>query len=327
MTGKDEIVTEMAEKLAKLLEGDNNTRVTQPMKTDITSPKKKAELESLISYPKRDITAKKLLKGFKTGTFLDKLFFDVDENCLDGIPIAIQLGITGLPSSGKSILIEEIAIKVANSGRNVLLVTSEDSWELKGSRLDLQARLYQKAEILLSNGIVWENLSKNLFVLDTMTKSKLRSWSSFAEAYRYMLKEKKINLVLIDSVTLLDTYRGALKDRLRELCRVNQLDDITGIYVNQRATEDWDNRGMAGGIGLGHILDSTVIIDYGVPSSWKRYMKEDFLADFGIKIKQGETHNFVRVLGCRLCRFDGKYKPVQITPDGFLKIKQPQEVE
>jgi len=254
---------------------------------------------------------------------LDNLFLDIEQKQIDGIPEAVQLGITGLPSSGKSILIEEIAVKVASEGTGILLVTSEDSFDVDSPRFDLQSRLRQKASVL---GINWDavgGISNNLFVLDTVSYSDLRNWSIFAETYRTVIESEDIKLVLVDSVTLLDTYRGALKVRLQELATYNQLHGITAIYVNQRATEDWDARAMAGGIGLGHILDSTVIVDYGVPSSWKRQMKQDF-RDLGIEVKQGDSHRFVRVLGCRLCGFNGKYQPIVITPNGFLRIIEPE---
>jgi len=71
---------------------------------------------------------------------------------------------------------------------------------------------------------------------------------------------------------------------------------------------------MAGGIGLGHILDSTIIIDYG------RTYHSNVNLDLGTK--RGTNVSIVRVLGCRLCGYDGRYFEVVITPDGFLRLKE-----
>jgi len=252
MNDKEELnktEVEMATKIFRALKGtDEWEEALKPMITDTLTENK---LEGYISYPQTGIK-NKTLKAFKTHTFLDTLYLDGNGKGINGIPMVAQIGLTGLPSSGKSILIEEIAVLVAHNGKKVLLVTSEDSWISASPRFDLQARLRQKCEILK---LSWDKVCENLTVLDTVTKAELRNWSTFAETYRYVCKKNKIELVLIDSVTLLETYRGALKFRLTELSRYNQQNGITAIFVNQRATEDWNKRAMAGGIGTGHILD------------------------------------------------------------------------
>jgi len=262
----------------------------------------------LVSKP-TDEGANKQLIGFKTETFLDKLYLDKDEKPLDGVPFGIQIGITGLPSSGKSILIEEIAVRVASKGKKVLLITSEDAWSVETPRMDLQNRCKQKADILNLN---WEKIKENLLVLDAVTYTELRSWDTFAQTYKHVCKTNNIELVLMDSLTMLESYRGNLKYRLQEITKFNQLHGITAIFVNQRAKEEWDVRQMAGGIGLAHILDSTVIVDYG------RTYHEQIRMD--LDVKRGVDVRIVRVLGCRLCAYDGHYKRAEITQNGFLKV-------
>jgi len=311
---------EMARKIAKVLATgtDEWEKAVTPMKADITE-ENKADLEKLVTYPKPSVEATKKLESFKTDTFLDEMYLNIEGEQINGVPDGIQIGVTGLPSSGKSILIEELAVRKSSQGIKVLLVTSEDLFESKSGRMDLQARLKQKADIL---GIDWDKQieqPKNLIVLDTYEKADLRRWTDFAKAYRYVIEKHGVKLVLVDSVTLLETYRGALKNRLQELCRYNQKNGITGIYVNQRATEDWDTRAMAGGIGIGHILDSTVIIDYG------RTYHGDVNKDLGTK--RGTQVQFVRVLGCRLCGYDGQRKHLAITKDGFLKKFELEELQ
>ena len=228
------------------------------------------------------------------------------------MPICGQFAITGLPGAGKSILVEEIAVRVAASGRKVLFATAEDTWKSATPRFDLQSRLKQKADIL---GLDWNKIRENLFVLDTVTYPELRDWNTFAETYRYVAEKEKIELALIDSVTVLEAYRGALKYRVMELARYNQVNGITALYVNQRSSEVWDSYDMAGGIGLAHNLDGTILIDYG------RVYWQDQQVD--LALSRGEFVRISRVLDCRMCNFERRRIRIDITPDGFLKALEP----
>jgi len=221
--GKEEDIKAMALEVAKAMSGqqDDWQNALNPMKSPIKTENTET-YENLIAHPKNE-GSNKVLTGFKTFTLLDKLFLDSNRKPIFGIPVVSQVGITGLPASGKSVLVEEIAITVAHSGKKVLLITSEDSFNSPSPRFDLQSRLQQKAKILKLN---WDKITKNLFVLDTISHAELRNWNIFAKVYRYLCEKEKVELVLVDSVTLLETYRGALKFRLQELCRYNQNNGI-----------------------------------------------------------------------------------------------------
>ncbi|NWF86398.1 hypothetical protein HXY32_01055 [Candidatus Bathyarchaeota archaeon] len=283
---------------------------TRPMATKIE--KKEDKLSALVLKPDVAPEAKKPLVGFPSGTFIDELFLTPEGKSLDGIPICGQFAITGLPGAGKSILIEEIAVRVAASERKVLFATAEDTWKSATPRFDLQSRLKQKADIL---GLSWDKIRENLFVLDTVAYPELRDWNTFAETYRYVAEKEKIELALIDSVTVLEAYRGALKYRVMELARYNQVHGITALYVNQRSSEVWDSYDMAGGIGLAHNLDGTIIIDYG------RVYWQDQQID--LALSRGEFVRISRVLDCRMCNFERRRIRVEITSDGFLKALEP----
>ncbi len=280
--------------------------VTKPMKAEVKSEEKK--LERFVLQPDLASEAEKPLLGLSTGTFLDQLFINQDGKPLNGIPICGQFAIVGLPGAGKSILVEEIAIKVADSGKKVLFVTSEDTWKSATPRFDLQSRMKRKADIL---GLNWEKIKENLFILDTVSYPELRDWNTFAETYRYVVEREGIELVIIDSVTILESYRGALKYRVMELARYNQVHGVTGLFVNQRSSEVWDTYEMAGGIGLAHNLDGTIIIDYG------RVYWQDQQID--LDAKRGEFVRIARVLDCRMCNFERKRIRIDITPEGFVR--------
>lgn len=108
---------------------------TKPMTTRIA--RKEEKLSSLVLRLDEAPEAKKPLMEFPTGTFMDHFFITPEGKSLNGIPICGQFAVTGLPGAGKSILVEEIAVRVAGSGRKVLYATAEDIWKSATPRFDL----------------------------------------------------------------------------------------------------------------------------------------------------------------------------------------------
>lgn len=311
----EKLMKAMAKTLAEAMKGANAPAdewelAVKPMKTEIE--RKEEKLSTLVLRPDVAAEAKKPLVGFPTGTFLDYMFISSEGKPLNGVPICGQFAITGLPGAGKSILVEEIAVKVAASGRKVLFATAEDTWKSVTPRFDLQSRMKQKAEVL---GLDWGKVMENLFVLDTVVFPELRDWNTFAETYRHVVEREKIELAIIDSVTVLEAYRGALKYRVMELARYNQLHGVTGLFINQRSAEMWDTYEMAGGIGLAHNLDGTILVDYG------RVYWQDQQVD--LEAKRGEFVRVARVLDCRMCNFERRRIRIDITSDGFIKALEP----
>jgi len=212
----EQLMKAMAKTLAEAMKtakkpSDEWELTTKPMTTRIE--RKEEKLSSLVLRPDEAVEAKKPLVGLSTGTFIDHFFVTPEGKTLNGIPICGQFAITGLPGAGKSILVEEIAVRVAASERKVLYATAEDTWKSATPRFDLQSRLKQKADIL---GLDWNKIRENLFVLDTVAYPELREWTTFAETYRYITEKEKIELAIVDSVTVLEAYRGALKYRVME---------------------------------------------------------------------------------------------------------------
>ena len=311
----EQIMKAMAKTLAEAMKGarappDEWELATKPMKTEIE--RKEEKLGTLVLRPDEAAEAKKLLAGLPTGTFIDQLFLTSEGETLNGVPICGQFAITGLPGAGKSILVEEVAVRVAAAGKKVLFATAEDTWKSATPRFDLQSRLKQKADIL---GVEWRKIMENLYVLDTVMYPELRDWSTFAETFRYVIEKEGIELAIIDSVTVLEAYRGALKYRVMELARYNQVHGVTGLYVNQRSVERWDSYEMAGGIGLAHNLDGTIIVDYG------HVYWQDQQVD--LEANRGQFVRIARVLDCRMCNFERRRIRIDITPDGFVRALEP----
>jgi KaiC/GvpD/RAD55 family RecA-like ATPase len=313
----DKIVEAMAKTLATAMKEareptDEWELATKPMMSEIEE--KKRSYDSLILRPTSAEEAKKVLTALSTWTFIDDLFFTPEGKPLKGLPIVSQFALTGLPGAGKSILAEEIAVNVSSGGKKVLYTTAEDTWQSPTPRFDLQSRMKQKADYLKKD---WETIQENLFVLDTVMHPELRDWNTFAETYRYVIEKENIDLAIIDSVTVLESYRGALKYRVMELARHNQMRGVTCIYVNQRSGESWDTYEMAGGIGLAHNLDGTIIIDYG------RVYWQDQQTD--LEAKRGEFVRIARVLDCRMCDFKRDRVAVDITKEGLVRLVKPSK--
>ena len=119
----------------------------------------------------------------------------------------------------------------------------------------------------------------------------------------------------VDSVTVLEAYRGILKYRIMELARYNQVHGVTGLYVNQKSVERWNSYDMAGGIGLAHNLDGTIIVDYG------RIYWQDQQVD--LDANRGESVRIARALDCRMCNFERRRLRIDITPEGFIRVLEP----
>lgn len=305
--------------VAKTLQGMLG-KIIQDAKSEANAPFKSPLVDAEHKYrdyviqPKDGKESQKIFTVMSTGTLLDKLFLDDGGTPLNGIPVEGQYGLIGLPDSGKSILMQEVVLRVAQR-RKVVLVTSEDLWESETDRADLQSRMRKRIEAL---NLDWNVIRKNLLVIDTVKFTELRDWKTFIETYRYIVENFGLDFLVVDSITWMDSYRGALKNRLMELCRYNQLKGITAFYVTQRGSDSYDGYSIAGGIGLAHNLDVNICLDVGKASG---NLKDEINA-FRTKeeqLKQWTEVRFIRVLGCRLCAFDRRHYEVEVTQDGFLK--------
>jgi len=114
---------------------------------------------------------------------------------------------------------------------------------------------------------------------------------------------------------VLEAYRGALKHRVMELARYNQVHGVTALYVNQRSSETWDSYEMAGGTGLAFNLDGAITVDY------RRVYWQD--QQVNPEANRGEFIRIARVLDCRICNFERRRIKIDITPDGFLRATEP----
>lgn len=328
MSGEEKKVVLSPQELAKLLKGTVEETIKAAQgKTDeyslassvnkpFTRQLEQKKNENVIK-PSIDEKNMKTLQIIKTDTFLDQMFLDQNDKILGGIPSVSNSILVGLPSSGKSLFIAELALKLANSGKKTIFCTSEDAWRTESSRYDLESRFRERAKIL---GLDWEIISQNLFVLDVISHATLRDWNTFISAYRSIIETEKAEILLVDSLTQLEDSRGAVKLRLLEMCRYNQSHGVTAIFITQRAIDSPDSLAFSGGLSLGYACDIIFELDF----------KKAWSGDYAIKAdtgcKQGDIVNFFRILKNRLCKYDAHYFAYTITSDGFIKL-QPKTVK
>jgi KaiC/GvpD/RAD55 family RecA-like ATPase len=312
---KNEVLLQNAEAVREVLlsviKEAKNDEISVPFSGEVSS-----DVMSNVMRPSSKRDENKQLEGLSTSTFLDELFLDDEGKPVHGIPKASNTILTGLPSSGKSLFMAELLVKLAVHSK-VVFVTSEDIWTSTSGRMDLETRVMDKAKKL---GLDWEKIYTNIYILDTVENKEIRDWVNFISTYRRLVESEQATVLLVDSLTLLEDNRGALKGRLRELMRYNQRKGITSIMVNQRAVEEADNLAMAGGIALSHIVDIVMVMDYKKVSSWDGQLKQDVPT-----AKQGKMVNFFRILKCRLCRFNGKYFAYELPDDGIVKFINAEE--
>lgn len=306
---------EMSKKILRALTTgtDDWEQAVQPMKAEITTTEKQT-LEKLVVKPSLEEKIKDM-KGFKTGTFLDTIFLDANEKALDGVPFGSTLIMTGLPNTGKSLMIIEMVLNIANDGHKICFVTSEEIFRTETQRYDLESRMKERAKIL---GLDWKKISDNLHVLDAVAFAELRNWETFAKTYRTLVETNGVEFLAVDSLTLLEDSRGQLKYRLLETVKYGQRKGITSILINQRSADDSDSFSMAGGLSLSHIADVVFVLDTKKVWSGDGQMKLD------MNVKQGDVVNFFHILKNRMGRYKANYFQYEITKDGLVRLVEPQ---
>lgn len=273
----------------------------------------KEQKEEQITKPSAQDQNKKELLGFKTYTFLDSMFLNEQDKSIGGVPFGSNIVLVGVPNTGKSLLIMEIALQVANNGKKVCFCTSEEAWKTDTARYDLENRFRERAKSL---GLDWNIISQNLFIIDIVTFADMREFSNLISTYRGLVEKEKIDLVLVDSLTMVEDSRGQLKFRLSEWTKYNQIHGLTAIFVSQRSGEDVDSMtSIAGNIGVSHVTDILMCMDSKKVSAWDSTLKLDIPT-----AKQGTEIYFFRILKNRMSRCKANYFGYIITSEGLVRL-------
>src|SRR5690606_17491876 len=113
------------------------------------------------------------IEGLATGVEgLDDLFFTTEiinkkvvKKSLGGIPSFSVFNITGSSDTGKSLLVEQFAVKQAENGRNVIFVTAETPAAFVAVSLSERTR---------AMGIEFSEIENNIILIDAASYSLLR---------------------------------------------------------------------------------------------------------------------------------------------------------
>ena len=247
---------------------------------------------------------------------LDNLFFIVtSENektvkkSLGGIPAYSVFNITGVSDTGKSLMVEQFAVKQASLGEKVAFITVETPANFLVSSLKLRAN---------AMGLNFEKFEDNIILIDAALSTRLReNIPDLLSTLAYVIQNYKVNFTIIDSVTgLFETKEMLARSIVRRLFNFMKKWYQTALFVSQkRSGHEELTAEAAGGYAVGHIVDGTMVLA-------KELIDSSFKAKL-YKKEIGEIIRLFRIDGCRMCGHDTKTRFLEITEEGLVVIKEP----
>jgi len=257
------------------------------------------------------------IKGIPTGVEgFDELFFTVESKKgkiirkpLGGIPEYSVLNITGVSDTGKSLFVEQFAVKQASLGYAVGFVTVESPAGFAIKSLEHRAA---------AMGIDFKAIEDRLIIVDAASHGILReNIPDLLTTLAYAIKKFDIKRMVIDSITGLYENREMLSRAIvRRLFNFMKKWYQTALFVSQkRSGHEEFSAEAAGGYAVGHIVDGTIVFAkelVDTASKSKLYGKEI-----------GDIVRLFRIDGCRLCGHDTKARLMEITEEGLIKILKP----
>ncbi len=257
------------------------------------------------------------LKGIATGVEgLDELFFTtifkggkVKVKPLGGYPEGGVIQITGVPDTGKSLMAEQFLITQARFGNYVCLVTVEQPAAF------YVASLKQRAAAM---SVKWERIDDKIVIVDAASDQDLRD-----DIPRLMhvldggLEKYPAKVLVIDSVTgLYEAKEMAARNVVRQFYGFSKKRRLTSLFISQKRSGHQElSSEAAGGYGVGHIVDATIVL-----------AKKEIMSRYDQSLyamPMGELIRLFRIDGCRLCGHDTKTRFMEITDSGIVKIGEP----
>ena len=257
------------------------------------------------------------IKGIPTGIDgFDKLFFTFKKDGdkfkkieLGGIPEYAVVNLTGVPDTGKSLMVEQFAVKRASENQKVAFVTVETP------ALFLSAGLYQRA---LAMHVDKDKIDENIVVIDAASNRELREEiPSLLDTLAYVIKTYKTKFTIIDSVTGLYEHKEIMaRVYVRQIFNFLKKWYQTAFLVSQkRSAHEELSSEAAGGYAVSHIVDCTVVLSKKVIQSTydERLYKRPI----------GELVRLFRIDGCRMCGHDTDTHVLIIGEDGLVRVGPP----
>lgn len=257
------------------------------------------------------------LIGIPTGIpGLDSLFYIVENDngkvmkkTLNGIPAYSVMNITGISDTGKSLMVEQFAVKQASENKRVIFVTVETPADFIAASFALRA---------VAMGLEFNKFGDNIIIIDAASSTRLReNLPDLFATLAYLIKTYKTDFVIVDSVTgLFETKEMLARTVVRQLFSFLKKWRQTALLVSQkRSGHEELTAEAAGGYAVGHIVDGTIVLAKELidsPFKAKLYSKEI-----------GEVIRLFRIDGCRMCGHDTRTYLLEITEEGLVMIKEP----
>ncbi len=295
----EEVVREIAKNLREISPESSNAS----LKIEVEKRETPAELAFI--KPDETHEAIRALRALRTGTILDSLFLRLDGEPLGGIPLSAQIMLIGPMGAGKSLIVNEAALKIADSGKKVLYIAPNDDWSTGLQRFDLQSRMRIRAENL---NLSWRRICENLYVFDQQLMKK-----EFLEKYRQLVADKKIAFSIFDSLNALKPYMdeaGNFHKILEDLIQINRIHDVTSLFTAHLNPEKFGLIAAPETNGF-----STYLMDGVVAVTNVRINAQGL----NINIKGAESLRVIKVLWCRLCGFVESGILIHITYNGLIQ--------
>jgi KaiC domain protein len=255
--------------------------------------------------------------GVKTGTKLDNMFYitEYDEiskrpvkKILGGIPYLSVMNVVGIPDTGKSVFVEQFAIMQASLGYKVLLVTTENPSNFLYK--SLLSRSY-------AMGINFDEITDNFLVIDATREDALRNNTKrLLGLMNYAMEKKKSTITIIDSITGLYEHKELeARQIVRQVFNFLKERKQTAVFVSQkRSSQDSQSSEAAGGLGVAHIVDGTIVMD-------KKVLQTKYEEMF-YNIPVGSLLRTIRIDGCRVAGHDTETYLMDITDLGIVEVKE-----
>lgn len=254
------------------------------------------------------------LEGVPTGVEgLDQLFFTTkmvngkpERKPLGGIPRYSVWNVTGVADTGKSVLVEQFAIKQVALGNPCIFATLESPAPFVAMGLKTRA---------LAMGVDPELVEERVIFIDGASYYQLRnSIQTFLNTLAYAIKEYKARAVVIDSITgLYETKEVFARDIVRAVFNFLKEWHQTALLVSQkRSGHEGLSAEAAGGYAVSHIVDGSMVLS-------KVLITNKYEASLYRK-PVGEIVRLFRIDGCRLCGHDTSTHVMEITESGLVRI-------
>ena len=257
------------------------------------------------------------LEGVPSGVEgLDELFFT--SRIQDGRAIRVPLGgipryavvnLTGISDTGKSLMVEQFAVRQAARGKRVAFITVETpaAFLSVGLKERALAMGFQESD----------EIEKNIYIIDAASYSALREdIKVLLDTLAYAIKTYKIDFTVIDSITgLYEAKEMLARTFVRQVYNFLKKWYQTALLVSQkRSGHEELSAEAAGGYAVSHIVDCTMVLS-------KRIIQSQY--DERIYKKPiGELIRFFRIDGCRMCGHDTDTHLMEITELGLVKIEK-----